>query len=426
MRLLYWRAFAMPSDSGPRVVIGLVLIATVVMVITLDQWRTLRFIGDGLSPTADPWTESDTVRAGEGYADRGFAANWGLPDLCYGERFSNAGTKNELRRQSIETIQWVAANASDRPTADRLIYTHYPPGPHLILGLATMFIGRGHLAVFRVIPITAGLAAIVYLFFELVLSLGPLRAGIAALIFAAVPMFTDMMHGLSYQGYSLAALLVEIGLSIRISRNRLITGVDAMLMAALGFLQGYLGFDYLFLVALVPMVIGLTEGWVPLKFDQPLLRGSFLAVMGFALAHTLHFVQVALYFGSFREAMHDFIAIGTFRSMGTTYDNGVALPSRFRVLWDYLTVHTALPMHFYVGIVWITLLGLLVLAGLRLVQPSRVTAPTFFAVAAALAICSMWVVLMPQYSAQHWHFIPRHYFVALFVPTMAILKVTIR
>jgi hypothetical protein len=407
-----------------EVMAGVSLIVVTIGVMAFDQARTLRTIGNGLSSTADPWTESDTVRAAEGYADLGFLANWGLPDLCYGNRFAEVGTKRMLRDGAREASQWMAANAAEHPSADRLVYTHYPPGPHLILGVSTVLFGPGRIAAYRLVPVSFCVLAILYLWFEMIQALGWLRGGLAAAAFAVVPMFTDMMHGLSYQGYSLAAVLIELGLCLRIARRAAITVAQLAAFAIVGFFQGFLGFDYIFLVALAPACIALVDGSFTITLRHPMVKASIAAVGGFVAAQVVHFLQVILYFGSVRAAVDDYISIGSFRAMGTTYDNGAALPSRLQVLGGYLTTYTALPLHIGVGICWLTLLGLVALAALRLVRPGRVPRSAFVATVASLAVSSLWVVAMPQYSAQHWHFIPRHYFLALFVPVLAIMKAT--
>jgi hypothetical protein len=67
-------------------------------------------------------------------------------------------------------------------------------------------------------------------------------------------------------------------------------------------------------------------------------------------------------------------------------------------------------------------IALALLLAAKMLRPRRVPAAAVVAVPAALVVSSLWVVLMHQYSAQHWHFIPRHYFLAVFVPLLALLR----
>jgi hypothetical protein len=405
---------------------GLALLTAVVAVTVRSQAVTLRQLGNGLSPTADPWTEADTVRAAEAYARLGFLANWGLPDLCFGEQFAAYGTKHMLRNERQAAGSWIAAMTADQTgrapvSAERFVYTHYPPGPHLIAGLMTTAVGPGRIDVYRLVPITIGLAAVVYLLFELALSFGVWRTGLASVALAAMPMFTNMMHGLSYQGYSLALLLLQLGLGVRLARRGTASRPILAAMFLVAFCQGAMGFDYVFLVTLAPAVMALVLNEPP-EAAATLVRSSLVAGAGFAVAHGLHFLQVVGYLGSVRSAISDYTTIAVYRSVGRTYDNGTVVPSRLDVWWDYVTSHSALPLHFGIPVIGIVAFVLVVLLALKASRLYHVPASTVIAVPAALLVCSLWVVVMHQYSAQHWHFIPRHYFLAVFVPVLIFLN----
>jgi hypothetical protein len=403
---------------------GLLLFAVVAGLIVRGQLSTLTLLGDALSPTADPWTEADTIRAAEGYARLGFLANWGLPDLCFGDRFADQGTEAMLRSGQVAQTWLAAANAgrreNDLVSHERFVYTHYPPGPHLIAGMVTKAAGPGRVGLYRLVPVTAGLGAIAYLFVELALSFGTWRAGAAAAALSALPMFTNMMHGLSYQGYSLALLLIELGLCLRVARTGSARGPAAAAMFLTAFFQGAMGFDYVFLVTLTPIVVALVFGEPPVT--RALIRSSLVCAAGFAAAHTLHFLQVAGYLGGVRPALADFGAIAAYRSIGSRYDDGTVIPSRLDIWWEYVTEYSALPLHFGVPLIVLVAIALALLLAAKMLRPRRVPAAAVVAVPAALVVSSLWVVLMHQYSAQHWHFIPRHYFLAVFVPLLALLR----
>lgn len=72
---------------------GAAAIIVVLLLVALSQWNAVGAMGNRLSPTADPWTEADTLRAGEGHACYGYLENAGLPDLAYGHQFADIGTK---------------------------------------------------------------------------------------------------------------------------------------------------------------------------------------------------------------------------------------------------------------------------------------------------------------------------------------------
>jgi len=390
----------------------MVLLIAIWSLLALDQIHVVRGLHNGLSEIADPWTESDTLRAAEGYAAQGFTANWGLPDLCYGRQFPDEGTKGMLRDSPGDAATWLLVNHAVAPSADRFVYTHYPPGPHLIAGAMTAIWGTGHISRYRSIPIAVGLFAIAVLFSELWRSLGPWRAVAVSAALAMIPMFSDMMHGLSYQGYALALLLIECAIVLRVVRGAF-RRHELVALLAVAFIQGWLGFDYVFLVVLAPVVITPALG-------APMSRTTMfmccVAALGFGIAHLLHFVQVALYLGGPMAAIRDFVSIGRFRALGSAYDNGVTLPSTWRVLADYLVVQTALPRHFGVSVLWLS--GISWVAAWALERRSLLRGAA--RIALALLVSSLWVAVMPQYAAQHWHFIPRHYFLAVFAGVLGV------
>jgi hypothetical protein len=124
------------------------------------------------------------------------------------------------------------------------------------------------------------------------------------------PTVTEGFVGLHAQGYAFALLLVEIGIAIG-------TGATVALFALLGFLQGWLTFDYVFLVSVTPMAIELAMRQIEPGYQQRWrLAGvrSMLAAGGFAVAHALHFLQVWAYMGSFGAALQNFTDAASYRA----------------------------------------------------------------------------------------------------------------
>ena len=91
--------------------------------------------------------------------------------------------------------------------------------------------------------------------FGVTADLGELRAAVMLIFLTAIPMFTNMMHGLSYQGYSFALLVLELALSLRLVDEQPLPKRVLFAMAAIGFCQGWLGFDYAFVVAGAPLCV---------------------------------------------------------------------------------------------------------------------------------------------------------------------------
>jgi len=394
----------------------------------VGQWREVRSFNGGLSRTADPWTEADTLRAAAGYAQLGLLANWGLPDLCFGDQFADSGMKNLLRQSPHDYSSWRSAAVADRSDAvgaDRFIYTHYPPGPHLLAAAMASVLGPDRVNAYRLLPLTAGLLAILYLTRELARRFGAVAAAASLCVFAALPMFTNMMHGLSYQGYALALLLVELGLCLRLSTRDWRAPRILLALAATGFLQGWLGFDYVFIVTLAPITLWMALEETPASARRAVAAGAVVAA-GFTLAHALHLAQVIGYYGSAHEALADLMSVARYRSMGAVLDNGLELMSTPRLLWNYLTVRTATRQDLGVSAMFVCAAVVCSLLMAQLASRRHTWFMPIGAVMLALLASSGWVMVMPQHAAQHSHFIPRHYFLTVFVSVVAVCSMSQR
>jgi hypothetical protein len=131
--------------------------------------------------------------------------------------------------------------------------------------------------------------------------------------------FHDVNSELHFLGYGLALLLVEIGVSIGRSAFR----VPFLL---LGFAQGWLSFDYVFLVVLAPLAVELSLPCIDSGYRARLrlaLERCVLAGAGFAFAHLLHFGEVWAYYGSLGDAVADLSSSARFRS-GADQAGGMA------------------------------------------------------------------------------------------------------
>jgi hypothetical protein len=397
-----------------------IAIVLLICALAVEQWLTIVALDDGLSATADSWTEADTVRAAASYAENGFAANAGLPDLCYGDQFPEQGTKKLLRINSAIHERWTAgtlAGRKDAPNSERFIYTHYPPGPHLLAGFMTRLFGPDNISLYRILPVSIMLCALSFLAWEMSRQHGAVAAASLLLALVLVPMTRNMMHGLSYQGYALALLVLELGLCLRLFRMQRFAAASMLAFAAVGFAQGCLGFDYVFLVALAPLVVGLIEPRDELTWRR-LAIACVVAAAGFTVAHVLHGLQVAVYLGSMDAAFEDFSAVAQYRSYSSQLDSGLRTQGVRSILWLYLTEFTALPLHIGASALLTLVCGSVSLFMLRTVSPISVSRSQLYAIAAAVALSSCWVLLMPQHSAQHWHFIPTHYFLVVFVTAL--------
>jgi len=262
------------------------------------QLAYVSFLNDGLSRKAHSHNESNALRAGQKYAEKGFGNDFGLPDLCYGSQFPEFGFKLMQR-------------------AETCVYTHYPPGPDLMAGVLTKIFGVGRLTLFRLWPIAWGICCIGFFMWRLVRALGANRAAAVLVGCAVAPMFSNTMHALHYEGYAFGLLLVQWALLIDLFRVPFESAPKKKwaAFAVLGFVQGWLSFDYFFLVSFSAVPF-----WLWQRIEEPHAQIRSLAVciaaplIGFALAHGLHFLQVALYYGSLHQATSDFFETALERS----------------------------------------------------------------------------------------------------------------
>lgn len=247
--------------------------------------------GDGLSPWADAYSEAGSLRAAERFANEGFFQNYGLPDLGYGVRYPSEG----LHRGS-----GVDPNDS--------IYHGYPPGPDWLSGLQMRLFGPEHPQRLRILPVCIGMIGATLFLLAMIRTIGAHRALSIYLACVLTPMFTNMTHGLQYQGNAFSLLLMQIAaLLVVLGRPRPIGAGWMALFFLFGFLQGWLSFDYCFLVAFAALPIALL---VAPDGDRRGLRTVLLLIvspgLGFVFAHGLHFLQSTLYFGSVRGAIEEY------------------------------------------------------------------------------------------------------------------------
>ena len=232
-----------------------------------------------------------------GYLHKGFSADASLPETTFGRLYPETG---HLRRYQ----------------GQRHVDTHYPPGPTWLAAAMRQACGARPLSCLRTLPLAvSGIGAFV-LAFALIVTLGLRRGLVVALAAFAVPLYSNMMLGLHYQGYALALLSIQLGgLLFLYGGGRPLAARDLALAGGLGFLQGWLSFDYFFLVAFaaVPIAVLFSD------LREPSARKRLLALVavstgGFAFAHALHFLQVVAYYGDFMAALNDLLGVARERA----------------------------------------------------------------------------------------------------------------
>jgi hypothetical protein len=409
-----------PLSARSRLVAGFVALVLTAWVVA-GPVREARALGQRLSPIADPYSESNAIRGALAYLEHGFTSHAGLPETTYGGVYPETG---DLRR---------LGGASH-------VDTHYPPGAMWLTALMKTACGERPLSCARALPLSLGALGAAVLAFALIGALGLARGIAAALAAFAVPLYANMMLGLHYQGYALALLSLQLGALLALySAGRPAAARDAVLAAALGFVQGWLSFDYFFLVALAPLPIAVL--WSDLR--TPTARRSLALLVlasggGFALAHALHFLQVAAYYGDVTAAVRDLFGAAVERSdpalspelRASPPPTWASLP--WMISSIYLFVLSARETHFGFSLGNALLLALAALVALRGVQVfvpamrwrlvADASARPAWAVLAAVAVSCAWISVMPGHAHMHPNFIPRHLFLLWLVIVLALLR----
>jgi hypothetical protein len=258
-------------------------------------WQ-VRGWGNALS-LADPYSEANALREVRHFLEDGVTQHDGLGTVFYPGMYPTEGFAAE-------------PDASRFGVSPEGVYTHYPPGAEYLLYAEARLMGREPVSRLRSLPIAIGWAAMLYFGFAIRRRFGTTVGWIVMATCMLTPTVTDGFVGLHSQGYAFALLLLEISCALG-------CGARMAPFALLGFLQGWLTFDYSFLVTVTPLTIelvlpllepGYQRRW-PLAISRSILAGG-----GFAAAHVLHFLQVWAYMGSFVAALQNFARAAAFRA----------------------------------------------------------------------------------------------------------------
>jgi hypothetical protein len=273
---------------------------------TLIAGWQMRDWGNGLSPV-DAISEANALREVDGFRAQGLGRDAGLGNVLYGPRYPNEGFPIAVGDERTHTLT---------PSG---VYTHYPPGPEYLLYLAESVFGPEPVSRLRLLPLAICWAADVFFGLSVRRRFGATVGWLVMLACLSVAPFHDANSSVHFLGYALALLLVEIGVAI--GRNRRLTP-----FLLLGFLQGWLSFDYVFLVVLAPMAVELSLPCVCPEDHARIRLGlarCVLAGAGFMLAHLLHFGEVWAYYGSLRDALADLSGSALYRA-GADQAHGLA------------------------------------------------------------------------------------------------------
>ena len=408
----------MRANPSQRVASDLVFLALCAVGPIICGWLVAGW-GDRLS-YVDQYSEANVLREVRHFLEDGVTRHYGLGTVYYPGMYPEDGFAAE------KDVGMYGVSSEG-------VYTHYPPGPEYLAYAAARVFGLSPVSHLRLFPITIGWLAMTCLGLAVRRRFGTAAGWMVMGACAVTPTVWDGFVGLSAHSYAGALLMIELALAI--GRR---SGLWAF--ALLGFLQGWLTFDYFFLVALTPLAVELamprTDPDYRPRWRLALTR-TLLASGGFALAHWLHFVEVWAYWGSFAAALNDFRSSAAHRA-GIALFNEPELYSMvmlFNFFSYFLGMHPvslslAVPdLHLQADWGTFRFLGLslgpwwfLVTAGLlmgHLITQNRQLTTMLrgwsVVCGAGAGASSVWFVVMVNHGYVHRHFLYRHQFILLFL-----------
>jgi hypothetical protein len=390
--------------------VGYVIIGALLTWLVVTQTVAIHSTQNGLS-SLDPYDEADGIRAAEYYARYGFLKDAGLPHIGYGDRFPSAG--------------WVGdANRTPLPSG---VYTHWPPLPHLICGVLEKVIGFRYLWAWRLLPVSLGVGSVIYSFFTFKGVLGPTLSALMTAFLFAVPAATVYMDGLDSPGFATSLFLVQLCLLVRIifaGGSRSFGNYAAIFVLA--FLQGSLCLERVFVVTGAAIPIALVAQSDRHELDRRTMLFLVIASgAGFFIAHVLHFLQVAGFYGSIGIAWRDLSGRAAYRMIGNGQESYPKLV--FKVLHRYSAELWFSPRGFFgflLPFLSATLLfdriSALSSRGWRRSRGRNYIdlawdLKVIFPVVLSYSLAAVWLLVMPSMSIYHTHFVPCIFFLPYFV-----------
>ncbi len=404
-------------------IIGTVLFAVLINIIILGK------IGNDLSSiNYDSFAEAGAVRSALGFYHKGYLKDFGLTDQNYGGLYPDKG--------------WLR----DFPDKKEFIYTHYPPLAEWLDGLMTYAFGPGQVQLYRLLPISLCLIAMGFLMAQVYDYLqNEKRMMIFVALFFIFPINTLLMHHLHAHSYPLAGLWGMLAIAMNYYNHRSqetttsISWKHTFGIGFLAFLEGWLTFDYFFIIAATPFLVSLL--YPSNTQRKQTLLFSLASLGGFGGAHFLHIIQVALYYGSIAEALHDLLSSGMGRMGGnntlyTDCNNICAdilnlgpVSSRAAIVMVYMFFNPYAPVYWLLpfGFIWV---GYTLFMSRGTIIPDkglRLSLGQYQPMALRICIISLlvsiaWMTVMAQHGMVHVHLLSRHFFITWFIMTMFTLK----
>jgi hypothetical protein len=381
------------------------LIILILILVANQQIRISYELRDSVSSIATG--EADAIRSAESYAKFGFQKYCGLPDITYGNKFPE----------------------KDAGTGYQYIYTHYPPGPNYIVGMITKLVGTGKILFYRLFSIGVGLFSLLFLTLRLKKHFGYPTTAVLLLLLLAPPMTLNMMHALHYQGHAFSLLLVELALLLPLMEKPSLTKNSLIALFLLGFVQGWLSFDYFFLVSFAAAPFILYRASADRQRSLSVFAPFVVPMAGFAIAHLLHFAQVACYLGGFSEAVLDFSSAAAHRGGSLDTQRG-GITGLIFVIFKYFSILMKDQRYFAFDLIPVTI-ALAIIVGKRVFWEQQINNWKFAfkpnprsrrSLVASIIVAAGWIFAMKNHANGHAHFIPRHFFIVYFFTVLVFVR----
>ena len=275
---------------------------------------------------------------------------------------------------------------------------------------------------YRLLPITFSVVGLLVSYALLRSVVGAILAAAAVVIVLQFPMIPGMMHGLFYHPYTVTLLMIQMSLLFnRLETKSRLSGRSLCVISGMSFIQGWLSFDWAFVTTLFPLAV--VSYWRDSRSRWEMLRAVSVSVVGFVLAHALHFCQVWAIAPSFERAFEDLFGAAKFRMNG---EGPKLVPENATIMILHKYIMTLFPSPsqavFFSWLMPSIGIGLALIVGAfaRCVrgnsgQPKIIT-PALISMAMGFVISLMWFVVMKNHALEqgHWLFLPRHFLLFLF------------
>lgn len=424
----------MPLLSGRT---ARVLFIVIWVFLVAYQGLYLLSLGNGLDYPSNPHAEADVLRASEGYLKQGMDAHHLLPRILYGHRFPHDGGVKLLLDSQDRVFE---KNRLDFPPEmgdrNQWIYTHYPPGADLLIGGLAKVIGLDPIWRLRLFPVAFGLLSLAILFRTITRICGIERGALFAVAVATLPMISAWMPTISLEGCTMGLALIQASVVIRALWEKPKVGWAPLLgLFLIGFVQGALTYDYLFVVTFLAL-----PWWLLRRAEGANVSARSLFWMvalpgaGFVLAHVVHVLIIADELHGLRPALAELQRIGAERG---------GLESKFgwfkyaaKAIYYYIRslfkpTLTGYAPWFMLALVVSGLVALF--ADVELKLRSRRgrgdwrlalrwpgAGSVLPALAAMVGVCGLWLFIMPQHTAGNFfltvmHFVCCYVFMAFII-----------